>query len=299
MSFDPRLLHGLSLSLDDDDDVVNIEDGELGEIDDPLLRQACASLKLASRIVGFAVVESKALDDDGVLKSIERTMDRLASLRRHALEFVGVSKESSDYPAVFNVVTNAMLDILTEEWKWGQGHRWREQLSPAVLGTLFKGCLGYRPERFDWEFSATELVLVRRLAVLEAIPKVYGLLNHFDYFRDDRDAFAQKLLNVLVEEAEVCARNIDDEVMFSDPKRMVLRRSYGIATGILCETYKMCAYQDVMALEELPALDRSIRIGHYEHLGGMDYDHVIESFRRAMKWVVEVANMIQGSQDGQ
>lgn len=291
--FDPSVLQNLDASLDDDSSIVEVDEDELRRIAGAEARRRCAGLKLASRIVGVATANSADLDDAGVLRSMAEFMRRLSSLRQVALSVIGADKDSPDFPSVFNAVTNAMLDVATEEWKWSRlAPGQTRQLPSGIIAKLLDVTIKAQPERFDHDLAGGDMATARRLCVLEAIPKLYGLVNLFDYYQTNPATMVGRLMRAVVEHAEFHANLMATPSSPAFAERAILQRMYGISSGLMCEVYKAAAYRDVMRLREMPELDRSIVIGQYERLGGMKYDHVLEQHRTVMDRMLDTANLI-------
>jgi len=301
--FDPAALQNLDASLNDDSAIVEVDSDDLRRIASAEVRRRCASLKLASRIVGIATAMSAELnDEEQLLRSMTEIMQRLSSLRQVGLAVVGAEKDSPDFPSVFNAVTNVMLDVVTEEWKWrridpGKAHI----LSPAIVAKLFDAIVKMQPERFEQfehDSVGVDIATARRLCILEAIPRLYGLVNLFDYYQN-HDAIVFRLLRAVVEQAEKYASRIMPASAPAFAEQAILQRMYGVSVGLMCEVYKAEAYRDVSRLREMPELDRSIVIAQYEHLGGMKYDHVIDRHQAAMDRMLDIANLILESRQNQ
>jgi hypothetical protein len=291
--FDPAALQSLDASLDDDSEVVEVEADELRRVAGAEVRRRCEGLKLASRIIGFATAASAELDDEEILNSMTEIMLRLSSLRHVGLALVGVDKDSPDFPSVFNAVTSAMLDVVTEEWKWRRIDPDKSRLLPSgLIARLLDAIIKMQPERFEHHSAGVDMATARRLCVLEAIPKLYSLVNLFDYYQTNPDAMVDRLLRAVVEQAEMHASTIASAAAPAFAKQAVLQRMYGVSVGLMCEVYKAAAYRDVLRLREMPELDRSVVIAQYEHLGGMKYDHVLDGHRAAMDRMLDTANII-------
>lgn len=288
--FDPAALQILGVSFDEES--ILIEE-DLKHIADEAARRQCAALKLASRIIGIATANSAELDDAGVLRSMSEFMTRLSTLRHVALSVIGADKNSTEFPAVFNAVTNAMLDVVTEEWKWGQlAPGESRKLPPNLIANLIDMTVAAQPYRFDKNTVGIETALARRLCLMEAIPRLHGLVNLFDYYQKTPDVMVERLMRSVVENAEFHAELL---VKASAPlleEGVILSRVYGISTSLMCEVYKAAAYRDVMHLRSMPDLDRSIVIAQYEHLGGMKYDHILDDHQVAMERSIDTANLI-------
>ena len=299
MGFDPAALAGMPLSFDDESVIVELSEAEIRRIQDAELRRRCGGLKLASRIVAIAAATRTQVDDQAVLTTMREFLHRLGTLRRAVMAALGVKPEPTDFSAVFSAATDATLDILTEEWRWSHlaagGAR---RLSPAVIAKLLDGVIEALPERFDAPDGAPGLALAtaRRLCLLESIPKLYGLTNHFDYYQADADAMVGRLLAEIVEQAEVYAERMAPVGSPEVVERTVVQRMYGIATGMLCEVYKAAAYRDVQQLRSMPELDRAIVVSQYERQGGMPYGHVLATFRALMARVSDLTALVLESQ---
>jgi len=291
--FDPAALHNLEASLDDDSAIVEVDADELRRISSAESRRRCGSLKLAARIIGVATATSSEMDDGQVLASMQRVLERLSSLRQIALKLVEVERGSPDFPAVFNSITSTMLDAVTEEWKWGRllgdDHR---VLSASVIEKLLESVFLASPERFDAAQAGVDVSTVRRLAVLDVMPKLYGLVNMFDYFQASPQRMVERLLSSVVQLAEFHAGLMTDEPISSLVGRSVLQRMYGVSAGLMCEVFKAEAAADVARLRELQPDDRSFAIAQHERLGGMAYDHVLERHRETMDRMLDTANLI-------
>lgn len=298
-NFDPQALYGLDQSLDDDSNIVQVDDDEVRRIAAAETRRRCAGIKLAARVVGMATAMSGDLTDAELLRSLESVMERVAAIRRSALSLLGVRPDAVDFAPAFNALTNAALDAVTEEWKWARlapGHS--RVLSAAVLMRLFEQAVGNQVADVvaDGYGDVPDLALSRKLCMMEALPKVFSLVNLFDYYQADHDVMVQRLLKAVVDEAERRAEEVTPPGAITFTRQAVLQRMYGVSTGLMCEVYKHHASQDVVHLRTMAALDRSIMIARYERLGGMSYDHVIEAHAQTLKRVSEMSELITESQ---
>lgn len=294
--FDPARLASLDASLTDDSEVFELDDEELCRIAALDARRKCASLKLGARIVGMATAMGGELEDTDVLRSMTHVLQRLATLRKVGLAVVGVDKSSPDFPAVFNAVTNAMLDVVTAEWKWSMLTRNQSQPLPtSVIATLLEFAIRIQPERFDPLIAGVNLATARRLCVLESVPKLYNLVNYFDYYQAKPDAMINRLLQSVVEQAEFHTSLLSSTDSPAFAVQAILQRMYSVSVGIMCEVYKSSAYRDVARLRGMSELDRSVVIAQYEHLGGMKYSHIIDEHRVAMDRIQDTANLVTES----
>lgn len=292
--FDPAGLQAIT-ALSDDSVVVTVEGEELRRMKDAEVRRRCAALRLASRIIGMAAAERLEMPDGEVLASMTAIMQRMAELRPAALAVLGISRDSEDFPLAFNAATSAVLDAVVEEWRWSKAAGDAPALSVEAIKALMGAMVKLQPERFELAAPLSELAAVRRVCILEATPRLLGIVNFFDYFHADPQAVVRQLLMAVAEQAEQHAKVVLAEAGPLGEERPILHAMYGISTSLMCEVYKACALRDVQRMREMPELDRSVVTAQYEHIGGMKFDHVIEAHRGAMARAQDVANVIAES----
>lgn len=297
-NFDPQALYGLDQALDDDSNVVLVDDDEVRRIAAAETRRRCAGIKLASRVVGMATAMSGEASDGDLLRSLDSVMARVAVIRQAGLGLLGLRPDASDYAPAFNALTNVALDVATEEWKWAQlSPGTSRSLSTTVLQRLFEQTVSHQAmEAMTGYPEAPDLSLARRLSTMEALPKIFSLVNLFDYYQADPDAIVQRLLKAVAIEAEKHALALAPPDAITFTRQSVLQRLYGVSVGLMCEVYKHHAARDVLRLRSMAPIDRSIAIAQYERLGGMSYDHVIEAHARSLERVSEVSELIIESQ---
>ncbi len=297
-NFDPQALYGLAQSLDDDSEVVQVDDEEVRRISATETRRRCAGIKLASRVVGMAAAMSGELSDTELLRSLDSVMQRVATIRQSAMGLLGISQDSMDFVPAFNALTSVALDAVTEEWKWARlAPGSSRMLSAQVLSRLFEQAINNQVPGMMADYSGPpNLELARKLCMLEALPKVWGLVNLFDYYQADHEGLIQRLLDSVVIVAERQAERLTPSGAITFTRQAVLERLYGVSVGLMCEAYKHCASQDVLHLRSMTELDRSVMISQYERLGGMSYDHVIEAHSLALDRVSEMSELIMESQ---
>ncbi len=289
--FDPSALMNLDSSLGDDVEVVEVGEDEIRRVSGAELRRKCAGLKLASRIVGMAVADSSLLEHADVLRSMEATVSRLRTMRGAALRAIGVSKDSSDYAAAFNAVTGSVMDILTAEWKYARLGDDIPKLPSEALEKLLDAAAADGPLYFESDVSLDPVVL-RRLCAFEALPKVWSVVNSFDYYQRDRAGMVTRLCRAVAEGAERQARSLYTETSPSFVVRTLLQRSYAVAAGLMCEVYKECAGVDVARLRAMPSMDRTVVIAQYRRDGGMRYEHLLDRFRAVLDRAMDTTNLI-------
>lgn len=290
--FNPVALQNLEYSLMDDAELIDIEEDELRQIAGADMRYRCASLKLASRIVGIATAIKAEVGEEGVLDSMQDVMNRLSILRECTLTELEIEKNAPDYRAVFNQVTHTALDMLSEEWKWGKlAPAKTHHLSVQEISGLLKMFKEAPLETYGSHSEEINGDTWRHLALFDMVPKLYGLLNLFDYYQSDRKAMIGRLLHAIVEQAELKASVMTG---LRDPgfvHRAVLQRMYSVSAGLMCEIYKEMAAVDVSRLRDMQPLDRSIMVVRYQQTG-MKYDHIIEAHSSAMAHVLETTKVI-------
>lgn len=288
--FNPAALMGLGAGINNDCEVVTVSDDEMRRISGADVRRKCAGIKLASRIIGMASVGQDGVDDKQVVRSIEALTLRMAALRKEALVAVDVGRDSPDYKAAYNVVTDVVMDVLTEEWKWTQLGANVKPLPIEIIGKLLEVSAVTGPE-FIGRDEPGDLSLCRRLCILEAAPKLWSVVNLFDYFQPSRERMVETLSRAVTEQAELHARTLYTDASPTFSVKAIVQRLYSVSTGLMCEVYKDLAARDVSALRAMQDLDRSVMMIHYEQVG-MKYDHIIVRHRTVMERTLDTANMI-------
>ncbi|WP_323025751.1 hypothetical protein [Castellaniella sp.] len=298
-NFDPQALYGLDQSLDDDSNVVQVDDEEIRRISATETRRRCAGIKLASRVVGMAAAMSAEVPDTELLRSLDSIMKRVATIRQVAMGKLGIRQDAEDFVPAFNALTNTALDAVTEEWKWARlAPGASRTLSGEVLSRLFEQAINNQVSGLVDDYAdAPNLDLARKLCVLEALPKIWGLVNLFDYYQAAaHEDMVRRLLDAVVTAAERQSARLTPPEAVTFTRQAVLERLYGVSVGLMCEVYKHCASQDVIHLRSMTELDRSVMIAQYERLGGMPYDHVVEAHSLALERVSEMTELIIESQ---
>lgn len=291
--FDPAALMSLESSLGDDSEIVPAAEDDLRRVAGAEVRRKCAGLKLAARIVGMATAAGQ-VDDGQVLHSMQTVMNRLSVMRQAALRAVGVDKASADYPAAFNSVTNSVMDLLTEEWKWGRVGQRVRLLSVDDVGKLLEMAAANGPLYLSAE-DGVDLKTLRRLCLLEAVPKLWGVVNMFDYYQPRRETVVSRLARAVSEQAEAHAGALYTEASPTFAIRSIVQRLYGISAGLMCEVYKDTARADVERLRDMPDLDRAVVLAEVERRG-MKYEHIIDRHRAVMDRTLDTTKLILEAQ---
>lgn len=296
--FNPAALHSLKLALDDDSHIVQVDDDEVRRIASAETRRRCAGIKLASRIAGMASAISSDVDDQALLKSMENVMRRVAEVRSAGLGVVGVTPESKDFPATFNALTNVALDVVTEEWKWSRVAPGQIQHLPSsVLTRIFVLGIQQQESAAVSEYMGSDdLALARKLCFFEAIPKIFGVINFFDFYQKDRDSMVLRLVRAIVDEAERLGQELVPDGAISFTKQSLVQRLYGVSVGVMCEVYKEHAARAVTELRSMTNLERSVAVTQYERQGGMQYDCVMDAHSNVLTRVSELSELVFESQ---
>lgn len=293
MAFNPAIFSSLNSSLGDDSELVPVGEDELRRIAGADVRRKCAGLKLASRIVGMAAGRD-GLSDAELLRAMETLVSRMNALRRTALKTIGVDRESPDYAPAFNVITGVVMDVLTEEWKWSKLEDNGKPLPVEALGKLLEMAVGHGPMYLPSDDSG-DLKTTRRLCVLEAIPKVWGLVNMFDYYQPKREQMVSRLVRAISEQAEVHAGILYSDASPSFAIRAIVQRMYNVSTGLMCEVYKDAAAEEVLRLRSMPELDRAAHLIGVEQTG-LNFDHIIKRHRATMDRALDTTKLILEAQ---
>lgn len=292
--FNPAALRAMDASLDDGE-VISGSDDELRRIAGPDIRRKITGIKLAARIVGMASAGRDGSPDEGALfRSMESAVERLKMMRRTVLEAVGVDSGSPDYQATFNAATNVVMDMLTEEWKWSRMTSAPAKPMPiSVMGSVLKMAATNGPVYIE-NADEGDVQTARRLCVMESLPKLWVVVNMFDYYQTDREAMVSRLAGAVSREAESNAR-----ILYGDSPsfgvRAIVQRMYGVSTGLMCEVYKEVAARDVERLRAMPAMDRAVTLVDVEKYG-LRYDHIIERHKTLMVRMLDTTRLVLEAQ---
>lgn len=296
MNFDPSALQATRLSEADLGAGVSDTATQVNLIADSQVRQLCASAKLAAQIVTRSYHVSSDLDDGQVLAGMTLVLKRLAAVRQTCLSLVGIEDEQHrDYGIVFAMATSIALDTVTEEFKWRQVGGRTKELPLTLFSRLIEAVSSKQPLLFAKPSGHFDVSSARKLATLQAMPVMLGLVNLFDYYVMDTDAFSCRLVYAVSSQAEYHAlQGVDGLSEFG--RAMMIQRAYGVSVGVMAEVYKSCAYKDVQKLRDMQEIDRSFAIANYERIGGMSYEHVLAEHDRVMRKTYEVCELIVSAQ---
>lgn len=294
-TFDPSALVGLSASFDEDSELIEQELRPLRRSTRAHLRRQCASIKIASRLVAMVASDSAsgAITDRQLIENIEVMMRRIGGLRRVALRRLNLREGDPDYAAAHNAVTLAYTDLVLDEWRYGKlkGNGGPAAIQPSELSSLLDVSLTNNITFLDAEFPDANLPMGRRLAILREIPRLYALVNYFDYFQPDISAFVGRLARAIAATAEVQASILSGDLEGGDAMRPLLLRTYRDSSALFCEVYKRVAAEDVERLRSMREDDRSIALLNYK-VTGMPFGHVIDRFNVAADRAVDAATVI-------
>lgn len=296
--FNPAALHALEGSFDDPLEVIQADELDLLRIGAEEVRTQCAAFRLAETIVGVAMATRGQAGDEAMLNAMNAVMGRVAMLRSIMLTALGIDQADTEFPAAFNAATKAAMSLARSEWRWQKLVPGRPMLlgmdtMAQVLDTVVK----LYPERYALQpGGGLELAAVRRLMAFTCMPSLQGVVNWFDYFQQDRAVVVLRLMKAVAEQAEqyILAQGVGVTSVVG--QRAIIERMYGASLHAMVETWKAEAQRDVQQLQELTALDRSVRMQLIEQNGGMSFDHVIEGHRQAMARMGEMAELIAQSQ---
>ena len=297
MVFDPSAMQVTRLAEADLGEGVSDTSAQISLIADGEVRQRCASAKLAAQIVTRAYRVSADLDEGQVLTGMADVLKRLAAVRHACLSLAGVAEEHPDYGTVFAMATSIALDTVTEEFKWRQIGGRTTELPIALFTRLIEAVSSKQPRLFAKPSGQLDLSAARRLATLQAMPSMMGLVNLFDYYVIDPEAMTCRLVYAVAAQAEYHAMQ-GVEGMSEFGQALMIQRAYGVSVGVMVEVYKACAYKDVQKLRDMQEIDRSFAIANYERLGGMGYEHVLAEHDRVMRKTYEVCDLIVSAQAG-
>jgi type II secretory pathway predicted ATPase ExeA len=188
--------------------------------------------------------------------------------------------------------------MLTEEWKWSRLGLEMKPVAPELLAKLLDLAANEGPI-FDDAPEVADLDVIRRLCVIEAMPKLWNVANMFDYYQPSREAMVARLARAVSDRAEAYADVLcSSSAGPSFARRAIVQRTYATSAGIMCEVYKQAAAKDVNELRSMPELDRAVLLQQYAKIG-MKYDHIISRHQSLMERSVDTANLILEAQGEQ
>lgn len=299
-TFNPAALHALEASFDDPLEVIQADELDLLRIGAEEVRTQCATFRLAETIVGVAMATRGQADDEAMLHVLKSVMGRVAMLRSAMLTALGIDQADAEFPAVFNAATKSAMCLVRAEWRWQKLLPERPMLlGPDTMAQVLEAVVTLYPERYALQpGGGLDLAAVRRLMAFTCMPSLQGIVNWFDYFQPDHAAVVQRLMRAVAEQAEQHVLTQSVGVASVVGQRAIIERMYGASLHAMVETWKAESQRDVQQLQELTALDRSVRMQLIEQSGGMAFDHVIEAHRQAMARMGEMAELIAQSQGG-
>lgn len=293
--FDPSSLASIEASLDSESTIVAVGDDDLRRIHGSEVRRKVAGLRLGARIVGMAMTERGELDDSGLLQSMQSTLDRMGALRKAVLAAIRTGRDDSDFSMVFNCATNIAIDLLVEEWKWSRLGQTIKPLAPEVLVQLLDSAAVEGPVFDEAESDAVDLGALRRLCIIESMPKLWTVTNIFHYYQPSREAMVARLARAVADRAEDQVLSLCGDTSPTFGQRAIIQRAYAASAGLMCEVYKQAAADDVRELRSMPELDRSVVLQQYEAIG-MKYDHIITRHKAVMERAMDTTNLILEAQ---
>lgn len=297
-TFDPAALHALDAGFDDPLEFTQADELDLLRIGAEEVRAQCAAFRLAETIVGVAMAARGQADDEAMLHVLKSVMGRVAMLRSAMLTALHVDQADAEFPAAFNAATKTAMALARAEW------RWQKLLpgKPLLLGLdtmaqALDAVAQLYPERYALQpGGGLDQAAVRRLMAYTCMPSLQGVVNWFDYFQKNAAVVVWRLMQAVVEQAEqhIVAQSVG--VASAVGQRAIIERMYAASLHVMVETWKVEAQRTVQALQELTALDRSVRMQLIEQNGGLAFDHVIEAHQEAMARMGEMAQLIAQSQ---
>lgn len=297
-AFNPAALHALNASFDDPLDYTQADELDLLRIGAEEVRTQCAAFRLAETMVGVAMAARGQADDEAMLHVLKSVMGRVAMLRSVMLTALRVDQADAEFPAVFNATTKTATALVRAEWCWQKLIPAKPLLlGPDTMAQVLDAVVQLYPERYALQpGGGLDLAAVRRLMAYNCMPSLQGAVNWFDYFHPDPAAVVWRLMQAVAEQAEQHITIQSVGVASVVGQRAIIERVYAASLHAMVETWKVEAQRAVQGLQEMTALDRSVRMQLIEQNGGLAFDHVIEAHQRAMARTAEMAELIAQSQ---
>lgn len=278
-------------------------DETLKDVSDRDLASKCSAIKLAARVVE-AMPHDVRLDgskdaENSLIRALDGVLKRVSEIRSMTLSVINPPEKSADYPHVFNAATGVALDLLAHEQRLRRIHGDdAEAPSLDVFSVLMDRCAKLLPERLDCRDSESlDVMLARRLAILQIAPRMLELTTIFDYFQADQVAMQMTLWKEVKDKSEEAWAQIAGDSHAQDGR--LLLKTYRVVADVMCAVYRKTACRDAETLARMVDGDRSLLISRYEQDGGMRYDHVIDAFRETLETFMTVyGSMIHDDDKG-
>lgn len=288
---DPNALLNSDLSVESDGD--SVDEYQLRKIHEDKVRLECSTLKMVAFAVGMAYAQKEHVTADDIPAVVRSILERVESLRKMVLSvFLNIDQDDKNYNLIFNSITASMMDVVFEEFKWQKILNNTESLSYPLIGKIIDEVGKIKHVHNATEYPTETLDVTRKLSALEITPKVWGLVNLFDFFcpENDRPTMIMKLVQQIAGIAEWYTDLLTppDSPIFA--KKAILQRTYKITVGIFCEVYKHESMKKTLELKTLPDLERGLLLERSTQ--GLPYDHVLERFSEAMQLMYEQTNLI-------
>ena len=100
-----------------------------------------------------------------------------------------------------------------------------------------------------------------------------------------------RLVQAVSEQAETHASALYSVASPGFAVKAIIRRMYGVSTGLMCEVYKEMAVKEVAQLHSMPELERSVHLANIEQ-SGIKFDHIIERHRSVMNRTLDTTKLI-------
>lgn len=254
-------------------------------------RKACAMLKVTSAIVNAVVVHPGGdCDGNQLAETTRELMRRAAQLTDAATELLDIAPNHSGFASYRNLLRQSAAEVVATQWRMANSTGGLE-LSVERISAMFKIVLDSGEIEKEGELqpysSGVDATTAKRLAILGAVPEIYGAVNNFDYFAPNPEVLVEKGVKTVLQAADEGVRRIASSEADADALTMLMQSLIDKAGALYAANYRAIARRDVLALQRMDALERQRRI--YVHREtGLPTDHVDTAFSKLMTRMVDM-----------
>lgn len=254
-------------------------------------RKACAMLKVTSAIVNAVVVHPGGdCDEHQLAETTRELMRRAAQLTDAATELLEVSPNHPGFAGYKNLLRQQAAEVVATQWRMANSTGGSE-LSVEKISSMFKIVLKGSDVEKEGELppypSDMDATTAKRLAILGAVPEIYGAVNSFDYFNPNPEELVEKGVKTVTAAADAGIRRIASPKAGPEAITMLTQSLIGKAGALYAANYRAVARRDVLALRQMDPMERKRHI-YIHREAGLPTVHVDESFGKLMNRMVDM-----------
>lgn len=253
-------------------------------------RKACAMLKVTSAIVNAVVVHPGGdCDEVQLAETTRELMRRSSELTDAASELLDIGPDHPGYAGYRNLLRQSAAEVVATQWRMANSIGGSE-LSVERITSMFRVVLDSGQIEKEGEVppypADLDATTAKRLAILGVVPEIYSAVNGFDYFANP-EALVEKGVKLAVQVADDGVRRIATPKAGPDALTMLTQSLIGKAGVLYATNYRAIARRDVLALQNMDAVERQRHI-HNHRDSGLPTAHVDEAFAKLMTRMIDM-----------